>query len=59
MKRMIDRVPVIPVALVEWLEEVFPDTVPMDGGPEILYQKRGEQRVIRKLKAELDRQTTR
>lgn len=43
--------PHIPSDLLEWLEEVFPDECPSAGaGPEEMYRKQGEQRVLKKLR---------
>lgn len=55
-----DLVPLIPPALVEWLERMIPDRVP-DVSEEVTLQsihvEMGRQDVVRLLRAEMERQT--
>lgn len=51
------RAPAVPVAVVEWLEALFPDRLPSEPGErDEFVAKVGEQRVIRRLRREFERQ---
>lgn len=52
------KAPPIPAELLEWLEELFPDRLPEgETSTATLHLRIGEQRVVRRLRAEYKRQT--
>jgi hypothetical protein len=46
------KTPLISSELLEWLEGLFPDTVPVTDSLPELYRAQGEQKVLRKIRAE-------
>ena len=50
--------PTISTEFLQWLEHLFPDTVPRSGDSADLFRKQGEQRVLDKLRAEHREQTS-
>ena len=50
-------IPEITLELLEWIDGLFPDTVPDGDDPIALFRAQGQQQVIRKLHAEHRNQT--
>lgn len=49
--------PPIDPAIVEWLEAIYPDTLPREGTDlEELHKLQGQRRVVNRVRAELNKQ---
>lgn len=51
--------PEITPEILRWLEELFPEELPMSDSPVDYYRAQGRQQVMRKLRSEYNRQDMR